>query len=143
MDVQRVGMGVIAGLVGGIAFGLMMQMMGMMGMVAGLAGQSSAGVGWIVHLGISAVLGAGYGLTLGQLRQSWGRSIGMGMAYGLAWWVLGPLLIMPLMMGMPVAEVGPVQVQSLIGHLLFGAVAGAVFNALIRRTAHQAPAYSR
>lgn len=138
MDVQRIGLGVVAGIVGGIVFGLMMTMMGMMGMVAGLAGQSSVGVGWVVHLGISAVLGAGFGLTLGQLSQSWGRSVAYGIIYGLVWWVLGPLIVMPTMMGMPVGEIGQVQIQSLIGHVLFGAVAGLVFHALLRRSEHSA-----
>lgn len=142
MNARRIGTGIIAGLVGGIAFGLMMQMMGMMGMVAGLAGQSSAAVGWVVHLAISAVIGAGYGLTFGQLHHSWGRSVAFGMLYGAVWWVLGPLLVMPMMMGMPVGQVGAMQIQSLVGHLVFGAVTGLVFTALVRRAA-QEPAYSR
>lgn len=142
MDVQRIGTGVIAGLVGGIVFGTMMQMMGMIGMISGLAGQSSVAVGWVIHLTISAVLGAGYGLTLGQLPHSWARGLVYGLAYGLVWWVLGALLLMPLMMGMPVLQVGAMQIQSLIGHLLFGAVAGLVFTALVRRT-QPTPALSR
>lgn len=47
-------------LAGGILFGALMHMMGMLEMVAGLVGQDSTGVGWVVHLGISALFGIGY-----------------------------------------------------------------------------------
>lgn len=134
MDVQRAGIGVVAGVAGGIVFGTMMQMMGMMGMIAGLAGQSSAAVGWVVHIGISAVLGAGFGLTFGPLSQSWVRSVMYGIAYGVAWWILGALILMPMMMGMPIAEIEQMQMQSLVGHVVFGAVTGLVFNAVLRRS---------
>lgn len=113
----------------------MMQAMGMLSMVAGLVGQDSAAVGWVVHLAISAAIGAGYGLTFGQLPHSWGRGAAYGVIYGAIWWVLGPLLIMPLLMGMPPLQVGTMQVMSLVGHLMFGVVTGAVFHGLVRKFA--------
>ena len=62
--------------------------------------------------------------------------IGIGLTYGVIWWVLGPLLIMPTMMGMG-PQVGSalsqMNVMSLIGHLMFGATAGAAFALLSDR----------
>jgi uncharacterized membrane protein YagU involved in acid resistance len=117
----------------------MMQMMGMIGMVAGLVGHDSAGVGWIVHLGISLLFGLGYGLIFGSASTSWGRAVGFGATYGLAWWVLGALLIMPALLGMPVFQVGAPQVQSLVGHLVYGIALGLVFHALVQARAAGIP----
>ncbi len=137
MDVRRIGMGAVAGLAGGILFGAMMHMMGMISMVGGLVGQQSVAVGWAVHLVNSAIIGAIYGATLGQASQSAPRAAAYGLGYGAAWWVLGPLLIMPLWMGMPVFKVGPMETMSLVGHLMYGLTLGLVFLALVRQPARR------
>ena len=130
MDPKRLIAGVVGGLAGGVLFGLLMQMMGMLGMVAGLVGQEAVGVGWVVHLGISLVFGLIYAVTFGAVSSSWARAVGFGAVYGVVWWVLGALLLMPAMMGMPVFQVGEVQLQSLMGHLVYGVALGAVFQAV-------------
>lgn len=122
--------GAVGGLAGGVVFGVMMQTMGMLGMVAGLVGSDSAGVGWLVHLAISVLFGVGYAVVLGARSASWGHAAGIGAVYGVAWWVLGALLIMPLWMGMPVLQIGTPQIQSLIGHIVYGIVAAGVFHAM-------------
>lgn len=137
MQVRRLGVGIVAGLIGGVVFGAMMHMMGMIGMIAGLVGQDSAAIGWVVHLVNSAVIGAIYGATFGQLPHSWGRGAGLGLGYGVIWWILGALLIMPLWMGMPAFQVGETQVWSLVGHLMYGLVTGLVFTAAIGQTTGQ------
>lgn len=128
----------LAGIAGGVVFGLMMQIMmpPMIGMIGSLVGAPA--LGWLVHLVISAIIGAGFGvvlLAIGQRHLEWGPALALGTAYGALWWVLGPLLIMPTMMGM-----GPQfgnafsesSLMSLIGHLLFGVVTGAAYKALAR-----------
>ncbi|MGI8875427.1 MAG: hypothetical protein ACR2KP_14130 [Egibacteraceae bacterium] len=132
MDSKRLLGGVVGGLAGGILFGALMHMMGMLGMVAGLVGQDSTGVGWVVHLGISALFGIGYGLTLGAISRSWGHALGYGAVYGIVWWVLGALLILPARMGMPVFQIGEIQLQSLMGHILYGLTLGVVFQGFVR-----------
>lgn len=138
MDPKRLIAGGVGGLAGGVLFGVMMQMMGMLGMVAGLVGQEAVGVGWVVHLGISLLFGLIYGLTFGAASSSWGRAIGFGAVYGVIWWVLGALLIMPAMMGMPVFQVGEMQLQSLVGHLVYGVALGVVFQAVAAALAGRA-----
>jgi uncharacterized membrane protein YagU involved in acid resistance len=139
MDTKRLVAGVAGGLVGGLIFGVMMQAMGMLGMVAGLVGQDSVAVGWVVHLGISVMFGLGYVFTFGALSTSWGRAVGFGAVYGVIWWVLGALLIMPLWMGMPPFQIGAMQLQSLVGHLVYGGALGVVFQALVQTSTGNVP----
>jgi uncharacterized membrane protein YagU involved in acid resistance len=128
--------GIVGGLLGGVLFGAMMQMMGMMGMVAMLVGSEAVGVGWIVHLAISAVFGGVYALALGPRTSSYGGGVLLGAGYGVIAWVVGALVLMPLGLGMTemVFTVGQDQVMSLIGHLVFGVVLGVVYNAMSART---------
>lgn len=127
--------GALAGLVGGAVFGLMMAMMGMLSMVAMLVGSESAVVGFIVHMAISAFIGAVYGAVASRLPQSTGVAIGAGAVNGIIWWVLGALVLMPLMLGMSamVLQIGGDQWMSLIGHLIFGVVTGMAFLLLSKR----------
>jgi uncharacterized membrane protein YagU involved in acid resistance len=133
MNGRRLVAGAAGGVAGGIVFGVMMQVMGMLGMVAALVGQDSIVVGWAVHLAISVALGLGYAVILGPLIQGWGRAVAFGALYGLGAWVAGALIAMPAMLGMPVMEVGSMQLQSLVGHLIYGAVLGAVYQAVGQR----------
>jgi uncharacterized membrane protein YagU involved in acid resistance len=79
---------------------------------------------------ISAIIGASFGVIFGRMSSGYGPGLGWGLLYGLIWWVLGPLLIMPTLMGM-----GPQfgnafatsNLMSLVGHLLYGGVAGLVY----------------
>lgn len=130
---NRVVGGVVGGLVGGLAFGVMMQMMGMIGMVAGLVGGSGAGAGWIVHLAIAAVIGFGYGLLSTVVAPRLAPNLGLGVAYGLVWWILGPLLIMPAVMGMSLFTINQGTLMSLVGHLLYGAITGVVAALVVQR----------
>jgi hypothetical protein len=125
--------GILGGLAGGVVFGMLMAMMDMIGMVAQLVGSSSAAVGWIVHLAISAFIGASFAVLLGSLAKSLVPAALVGMGYGVVWWVLGALLIMPAQLGMPVFELNTTAWQSLMGHLLFGLVLGIVYSVLARR----------
>jgi len=135
VSVRNVPLGILGGLLGGVAFGVMMQAMGMIGMIGMLVGSSSVAVAWLVHLAISAVIGAGFGLLLAARVTGLGSGLVLGAVYGLLWWVLGPLLLMPAAMGMPVMAVDAMAVQSLLGHLLFGLVLGAVVALAHRRGA--------
>lgn len=123
----RVVAGVAGGLAGGIVFGMLMQMMDMLPMVAMLVGGESVAVGWMVHLAISAFIGATFGLVLGGKATRLGASAALGMGYGLLWWVLGPLVIMPARLGMELFMVNSMALQSLMGHLLYGLVLGLTF----------------
>lgn len=127
--------GAIAGLAGGIVFGMLMGMMGMLPMVGMLVKQDSALVGFIVHMLISAFIGAVYGVVAARLPQGWLAAVVAGMVNGVVWWVLGALILMPLGLGMTqmVFVVGEAQWMSLMGHLLYGVVTALVFVPVSKR----------
>jgi hypothetical protein len=134
--VQRAIRGAIAGLAGGVVFGAMMGAMGMLPMVAALAGSSSLVAGAVVHLAISAIIGAGFGLVGGGLSTGYGPAAIAGLIYGAVWWVLGPLLIMPTLMAMGPQlgmALAPPMLMSLAGHLLYGLVTGLAYAYLVGR----------
>ncbi len=138
MSSKMIKRGAYAGVAGGIPFGMMMGMMGMLPMIGMMVGSSSAVAGFGVHIGISAVLGIGFAIVFGRVVSGAIGTIGVGVAYGAAWWVLGPLTLMPLFMGMGLganwnAHAVVSAMPSLMGHLVFGAVLGLAYSRLFRR----------
>lgn len=129
--------GVVAGLGGGVVFGMMMAMMGMLPMIAGLVGSQSPVVGGVVHMAISAAIGAFYGavLSVGRFHLNTGFAILSGMVNGVIWWVLGALILMPIGLGMArmVLQIGATQWLSLMGHLIYGIVTGLLYFWIVRR----------
>ena len=121
--------GIVGGLVGGVAFGILMQLTGMIPMVAMLVGSDSAPIGWLVHLFNSALFGAIFAVPFGRWAASLLPAAGIGLAYGVLWWVLGALLIMPAWLGMNemIFELNTNAWRSLIGHLVYGLLLGLVY----------------
>jgi hypothetical protein len=117
---------------------MLMGVMGMFPMIAGIVGSTSTAVGIIVHGLISVFIGATFGLIYGSLSTGYtgyGRAALWGLVYGVIWWVLGPLIIMPLLLGMGVqigaALSGP-MLMSLMGHMIYGALTGIGFAWYVR-----------
>jgi uncharacterized membrane protein YagU involved in acid resistance len=133
----------LAGLIAGVVFGVMMQMMTaptpdggrvpMMAMVAQVVRSQSPIVGWIYHLSNSAVIGAIFGLLLGSRVTDYRSGLTWGGVYGFAWWILGGLILMPVLLGMSafaplmMAPMRSVAWGSLVGHLIYGLVLGAAY----------------
>jgi len=124
---NRVVAGVAGGLVGGVAFGVLMQMLDMMPMVAMLVGSESIAVGWLVHLAISAFIGATYALLFTRWATGLATAAAIGLGYGLVWWVLGALILMPAKLGMDLFMFNTMAWQSLMGHLIYGLLLGVVY----------------
>ncbi|NWF70419.1 MAG: hypothetical protein HXY40_15130 [Chloroflexi bacterium] len=127
--------GVVAGLAGGVVFGIIMGVQNMLPMVGMLIGQENAAIGFVVHMLISALIGATFGVIASRLPSGWAPQVIAGGVYGIVWWVLGALVLMPLLLGMSamVFVIGDMQIMSLIGHVLFGMVMGAAFKLLAGR----------
>ncbi|MEP7147284.1 MAG: hypothetical protein ABI857_00170 [Acidobacteriota bacterium] len=153
---SRIVAGVVAGIIAGVVFGMMMTMMSaptpeggsmpMMGMVAMVVGSTSLVVGWLYHLFNSVVIGAIFGGALGGRAGSYGSGIGLGAVYGFVWWILGGLILMPMMLGMPMfaplmmAPMRMIAMASLVGHLIFGVILGGAYVMLFRRSSDASPA---
>jgi hypothetical protein len=130
----RILAGAIGGLAGGLVFGVLMAMTGMLPAIASMVGSSSAAVGFGVHLVISVLIGWGLTVLFGNLLLTgYGRGAVVGLAYGAVWWVLGGLLMMPLMLGMPLFTFDTTAWMSLMGHLIYGLVLGLTATAVLHR----------
>ena len=129
---QRLMAGIIGGVVGGLAFGALMAMMGMLPMVASVVGSESALVGFIYHMFNSVIIGAVFSIVFGTFSYTYGGGALFGLLYGVFWWVLGPMILMPLLLGMGLqfgAAFTPPMLMSLVGHLLYGLLTGLVYVA--------------
>ncbi len=136
MSVTSIKHGVYGGLVGGGAFGALMAMMGMLPMIGSMVGSPSAFVGFFVHLMISATIGGSFAVLLNASGLRGG--VASGLVYGVTWWILGPLTLMPLFMGMGLGVNWNVTAMSaalpsLVGHLIFGAILGVTYRRLQNR----------
>ena len=145
---SRIAAGVVSGLIGGVVFGILMQMMtaptpdgGQMpviAMVGQIIGSPTVAAGWAYHLFNSAVIGALFGWLLGGRAWTYGTGLGWGAVYGLVWWVLGGLVLMPIMLGMPafaplmMPPMRMVAVGSLVGHLIYGLILGGLYVTVAR-----------
>ena len=130
LDTNHIQAGVKGGLIAGVVFGAMMGMMGMLPMVAKLVGSESAILGFGVHLIFSVIIGGLFGLIFGHRALRKGAGIGYGLIYGFIWWILGPLLIMPIWLGMgPQFSAAGINMSlpSLWGHLMYGFILGLVY----------------
>jgi hypothetical protein len=128
-------LGLYGGIAGGIVFGIMMQMMGKMAMISGMVGSESAAAGWFIHMVISVIFGASFGWLAVVIKNT----VAAAVLFGIMIWVAGPLLIMPMIMGMGTnitnAFTGE-QLMNLLTHLFFAAVVAATYKVLSpKRTA--------
>jgi uncharacterized membrane protein YagU involved in acid resistance len=127
---RALGRGALGGLVGGLLFTLVMLQVGFLETVASLVGGVSPRTGLLVHLAISLLIGASYGVLFHRQSFDVGSALGWGVSYGLFWWVLGPMTLLPMLLGSPPrwsAEVAAALLPSLVGHLAYGAGLGLVF----------------
>jgi len=119
--------GIVGGIIGGIVFGVMMVMMGMMPMIAMMIGSESTIVGWVLHMIISAGTGAVFAIIFSNVVTSYTSATGYGLLYGLIWWVLGALILMPVILGMGVQfsnMFDQMRLMSMMGHAVFGVLLG-------------------
>jgi uncharacterized membrane protein YagU involved in acid resistance len=135
LDLRALRLGALAGLIGGVPFGIMMGMMGMMPMIGMLVRVDSAFAGVLVHAAISAITGAIYGFLAVRFPLTWRNAVIGGFVYGVIWWVLGALILMPAILGMfqMIFVIGSTQWMSLLGHIIFGEVLALSFVWLYRR----------
>lgn len=118
---------VIGGIVAGIIFGIVMHMMGMIPMIASMMGSESVVVGWIIHMIISLIFGLGFGVMALKSKSIYL----LGIIYGIILWVIGPLVIMPMMMGMGtnlMQAFTPDMLMSLMTHIGFALILSFVYK---------------
>jgi uncharacterized membrane protein YagU involved in acid resistance len=128
--------GALAGLSGGLVSSPLMLATGIFPRIAGLGSSLSTLLGFVLHLLISALLGMSYGLLFRHEAPSAGWGVLWGSTFGLIWWYLGPMTLLPLILTGECdwsTDAASKLLPSLIGHLVYGAVMALAFFLLERR----------
>jgi uncharacterized membrane protein YagU involved in acid resistance len=128
--------GAVASLAGGLLFSVVMFETGTLARVAQIVGGTSIALGFVVHLVISALIGASYGLLFHYEATDDLGAVAWGAVYGLIWWFLGPLTLFPILLGGTftwTTTAADAQLPSLVGHLIYGMALAITFRALERR----------
>lgn len=116
--------GGVGGIAGGIVFGMMMAQMGMLSMIAGMMGSKNPLVGFGIHMMISIFFGVIWGM-ISPLLPTCPVKLGLAaMSYGVLLWVVGPLVVMPMMMKMPLFAITEASLMSLMGHIIYALLTG-------------------
>lgn len=127
--------GAVAGIAGGLVFGAAMAAVGTLPTVASILRTDSPWVGFTLHMVFAVLIGTGFGLLVAHQHVRAGETVVWGLVYGMFWWFLGPLTLLPLLAGRPVAwdlVDARAVLPSLFGHLLYGGVTAVVF-VMVRR----------
>lgn len=120
----RSGVGLVAGIAGGLVSGALLWALWILASLGVLLQQPTAGRGFIVHFSLSMLAGVAFGLVVGVPR-SWRHGLVAGAALGTLVWVLGPLTLIPLMLGFPVQLRFAWHFGASLGaYMTYGVVAG-------------------
>ncbi len=128
--------GAIAGLIGGFASMPVMIATGVLPKVAGVDSSFGGVRGLVIHLAVSALIGMTYGMLFRNEATSSGSSIAWGWLFGLIWWYLGPMTLLPLLLTGVCdwsTDAASALLPSLLGHLIYGAVTALIFFLFDRR----------
>ena len=128
--------GAASGLAGGLISSPIMLATGILPNVVGLGITISIPIGLLLHLLTSALVGMSYGLLFRNERTNLGGGAPWGWLFGMIWWYLGPMTLLPLMLTGEcdwTADAASKLLPSLLGHLIFGAVTALVFLLIERR----------
>jgi hypothetical protein len=128
--------GGLAGLVGGLVSIPVMEATGILPRIAGLDTSFGGIRGPIIHLLVSSGIGMSYGFLFRDEAPSISLGVPWGFLFGLIWWYVGPLTLLPLTLTGVYdwrASAAVALFPSLIGHLIYGGTTAFTFLWLERR----------
>ncbi|WP_227380496.1 histidine kinase [Haladaptatus halobius] len=150
--------GVLGGIAGAAAFGVLMWALDpefLEASIPALYGlEPTTTVGWAIHLLHGVILGVTFAaivsrdavarwLTADVETDALARTglamrlIAAGFVYGLAIWAILPVIVMPTWLGYVgharAGVIPAIAVESLVGHVIFGTLLGAVYAAVVTR----------
>ena len=137
---QAVIVGGLGGVVGSWVFARGVEAAEFFPLVARLMGSNAMTLGRLLHYTIGITIGISFGLLFSRDMQGVGSSLVWGLDYGLVWWIIGPMTLLPILLG---SETRPdwslhaaqANVPSLVAHMLYGAIVG-LFFALANKAWH-------
>lgn len=137
VEMSNIVPGMIAGFVATLVLSVLMVLKSMMGVMPGLdvimmLGQmmgSPSSMGWIAHFVIGTVVwGIGFAVLYEMIPG--GNAVMKGIVFGIGAWLIMMIAVMPMagagIFGMNMGMMAPVM--TLVLHIIFGAVLGAVFK---------------
>jgi hypothetical protein len=136
---RSLGWGAAAGLIGGAAVSPILLATGAVSKIAGLDAEISTARGLALHLLGSAAVGMTFGLLFRREGRSLTRGLCWGWVFGLIWWYVGPMTLLPLFHTGEAdwrPEAASALLPSLITHLLYGGLTALTFLLLERRYAY-------
>jgi uncharacterized membrane protein YagU involved in acid resistance len=125
--------GAVAGLLGGAVISQLMLRGAVPEVAERLTGSNGPLAGIAVNLGIGVAIGVSYGLLFRRLGQDVTCALGWGLSYGFLWWILGPLTLLPALLGGDPewsATAAGGSLSALAGHLVYGGCLGVAFHLL-------------
>ena len=128
--------GALAGLVGGLVSIPVMDATGILPQIAGLDTSFGGIRGPLIHLVVSTGIGMTYGLLFRDEAPSIGLGVPWGFLFGMIWWYVGPLTLLPLILTGVYdwrASAAAALFPSLLGHLIYGGATAFTFLLLERR----------
>jgi uncharacterized membrane protein YagU involved in acid resistance len=131
--IQAVIVGALGGLVGSWIFARGIEAAQFFPLVAGLMGSDTMALGRLLHYTIGTTIGISFGLLFSRDVRRVGSSLVWGLGYGLVWWVVGPMTLLPILLGhetQPDWSLSAAQenVPSLVAHMLYGAIVGLFYT---------------
>jgi hypothetical protein len=129
---RAAGWGGLAGLAGGIVAAPILVATGVLSRLAGVEESLPLAHGLLLHLLASAFLGVLWGFLFRREGLGLGRSLSWGLVFGVVWWYVGPLTLLPLLRTGEIdwrPSAASALLPSLVGHLVFGAVTAVAFAA--------------
>jgi hypothetical protein len=144
---HRIAAGIGAGLVAGLTFAVVMRVLPvsapdgshitMITYAARLLRAGSPVAGWLAYVTYAVVLGALFGAFFPVGRRSRFRTALLGGVWGLGWFVVIGLGLIPALLGSrplstaALRELENVGVPLLVGHIIYGLILGSGFNLIL------------
>ncbi len=133
---RSIAWGGCAGLIGGIVSWPVLLATGVLPRIAGVDTTLSGFHGVVIHLVLSTLIGTTYGVLFRDEAPSFGLGIPWGILFGLVWWYVGPMTLLPLILTGECdwsTSAASALLPALMGHLIYGATTAAAFLALEQR----------
>jgi hypothetical protein len=87
----------------------------------------------LLHFGVALLIGVTFGLLFQHDVRGYGSCMGWGLGYGIFWWFLGQLTLLPWLAHQPLdwsADHGAAIFGSLVGQILYGLILGVTYATL-------------
>lgn len=122
-----------SGIVAALIFSRWMYEGDFLPLIAGIGNVGSHFTSVLLHFAVACVIGCTFGALFQNDVRNLGSSMGWGMAYGIFWWLLGPMTVFSFAFGQRPdwsASHSGELFGPLVGHIFYGLILGVVYSAV-------------